>query len=732
MSSKKLLLSLLVSCSGIACAHGANVSVVMNSTSKTMTLESKTTGETIDTGEPGKNYSYSFEAEPGDYILTAYSGTTVNGTMEITIADSEATQEFKVLTCTVYATNKGWTVANGDYTIDAIVNTREGKQLNVTLGESTTANRFCMLALNGNSYYVDLIPSEAHQAEGYTTLSKAGTLTFGATISGAIPLGGEYTISLPVDAELEVGFKRSHFTDFDIKTPIKTEVDGDTKSITYYLAQGQVYNYRTYKNGGLTQAGYFNYAADEAKRPVLNFTESDYTAVDPTTIYHDPTHNKGYETGNIFVNINERGHLALNVGDVYKAHAMRSWELTDNSTNNYFIEPDFHYTVLNLDGEPSNDVIEITGNPTSSWADIKAIGNGTAIVLVTYDAIGLNYYSGADKKEYLGGEYWSAIWPENTAVYVVTVGESASTVVPNMVINEEYNNGALKAAGNYVDAEHDVFYYLDSEEGATYTFTPEGVEDITIAYPTIGSRTVSFSGFGKEGVTKNDDDSYTILLKEGRQIVKMTDVNGNAIYQVITAKPCHREITNVTSPDSDKFYPGDELKIQYSGLHHPANKMAGIYNMSAYITYNGVPNGTSLILGAGQYNFGSVPSAQAVSFKIPEDFDTSNNSEIEMTEGVIQVNGYGDPIGNHRFIDPVAGRSPNFTAVAHKTYFGTIPDIKIPVTAKGSSSVEIVNADNDTVTRWFNLQGIEVAAPTEGTHGIFIRVNGNNSTKVRL
>ena len=29
---------------------------------------------------------------------------------------------------------------------------------------------------------------------------------------------------------------------------------------------------------------------------------------------------------------------------------MRTWQLTDNSTNNYFMEPDFHYTVVGLDG----------------------------------------------------------------------------------------------------------------------------------------------------------------------------------------------------------------------------------------------------------------------------------------------------------------------------------------------------------------------------------------------
>lgn len=722
MELKKLLFIPMAFGAGALAADAANVSVVMNTTSKTMTLQSKATNEQVETGDISGT-TYTFEAPAGDYILTAYAtdGETVNGTMELTVTDTDETQEFKVLTCTVYAKNTGWTVANGDYTIDATVNTREGKKLAVTLGQSTTANRHTFLALNGNSYFVSFIPSEEHVKEGYTTSYKAGTLTGNVNIIGDITKGGDYTITLPADADLEIGFKKSHFTDFDVIEPKESVINGDNKEVTYYLAQEQVYSYRTWKEGGLTQGGYFTYAADEAKRPAISFSDADYKAFDPKTIVHDVNYNQGYETGDIFVNINERGHLSMNVGETFKAHAMRTWELTDNSFNNYFIEPDFHYTVIGLDGKPSSDVIEISSNPASSWADIKAVGQGTAIVLVTYDAIGLNYYSGATKTNYMGGEYWSAIWPENTAAYVVSVSETASTVVPNMLINEEYNKDTLKNAGKYVDAEHDVFYYLDTEDGAYYTFTPEGVADITIAYPQIGADMATYNGFGTDGVTKNENGSYTLLLKEGRQIVKMTDANGNAAYQVLTAKPCHREIVNASRPGSEIFQPGDQIKIQYSGLRHPANKLAGIYNMSAYVTYNGIPNGTSLILGSGQYTFGSAASAQAVTVTIPDDYDVATNPAIEMTEGVIQVNGFGDPIGNHRIIDPVAGRSANFTAVAHKTYFGAIPDVIIPISAYQSFPIKITsNVPDADITVSFKGNAIEPDETTglyTGTYG---------------
>jgi len=683
--------------------HAADVTVTMNAVSTTMSLESVETGDRIDLGTPA-NKVYNFQAPAGDYILSGYAtdGTTLNGTIKITVPEGDAPQEFKILTNTVYVTNKNsdgkvWTLVDGDYKLDVKVTSREGVTQVITVGNSITAGRNTFLALNGNSYYAAFIPSEAHQNEGYATLYKSATLTNNVNVSGAIPKGENYTVTVPADAEFRMGIKFGHFVDFTPVEPVLVEEKGDSKELTYYLAQSQIYNYRTWIDGGVTQAGYFNMGKDAIQRPVLAFTKNDYTRYNPATVNHDVASNEGYETGNIFVNINERGHLCMNVGETFKAHSMRTWELTDNSTNNYFMEPDFHYTVLDLDGKPSRGVIEISGKQGSAWSDIKAVGPGTAIVLVTYDGIVVNYYNNAEKKEYLGGEFWGAIWPENTAAYVVTVGGDATAIKPNMLVNEKYNMDALKVSGNNVDAEHDVFYYLDTEEGASYTFTPEGVTDVTIAYPVIGERMATYSGFGTEGVTKNADGSYTLLLKHGRQIIKLSDASGNSVYQVLTAKECHREIINASRPGSQIFQPGDKVKIQYSGLHHPANKLAGIYNMSAYVTYNGVPNGTSLILGAGQYTFGSAASAQAVTVEIPEGHDVVAEPEIVMDEGVIQVNGYGDPIGNHRFIDHVAGRSPNFTAVAHKTYFGAIPDVRIKLTSRKIFDIEFEAVPSDAV-----------------------------------
>lgn len=719
MKQKHPLFSLIAAAISFSAA-ATPVEVVMNTVSQTMTLQDETSGSAVNIGEPAGR-TYTFDVAPGRYLLTGFtSNKTNNGTIVLNIPDSNEKQLFEILTCTVYATNKdaankAWTVENGDYTIATEVTASDGEKLKIALGKSTTAGRYTFLAMKGCSYKASFIPSAAHVQEGYTTFLKMATLTANATISGAIPLTSTLDITIPADAHFSLGIKFTHFTDFTTVTPVSEKTQGSDKVLSYNLAQNQVYNFRTWKEDAMTLAGQFTMKADA--KPLI-FTADDYTANNPKQINHDPKSNSGYETGDIFVNINAAGHLSLVKGQEFDAHAMRSWQLTDSAVGNYFIEPDFHYTILDLGGKPSTGVIEIDNadTTTSAWSKIKAVGKGTAIVLVTYDAINLNIYDivAGTKKNFMGGEFWGAIWPENTGVYVVTVDEPASSVVPEMTIHEDLNSETYKLAGKYVDAEHDVFYYADTEPGATYTFKPRNVKEIKIAYPEVGNQTVSFKGFSTDGIIHNEDGSYTLLLKQGRQIVKFTDNAGNASYQVLTARVCHREITNKNEDSKKGVRPGDVLDVKYSGLYHPANKLAGIYNMSCYVVYNDVTNGDAIILSPNQYTFGSSEKAQTFSITIPEDFDFNTTPEYVVSDGMLQITGYGDPIGNHRYINPVIGRSPNFTAIAHKTYFGQVPELRIRVSDKWYDISVNCNVEDATIN--IEFEGTNLIADENGIY----------------
>ncbi|MBR5393730.1 MAG: DUF4465 domain-containing protein [Bacteroidaceae bacterium] len=682
---KKFLLSIMaLTLFAASNAFATQVEVTMNAKSKLIqSLKGLSNNEIVNVGEPDGT-KYTFEAANGSYLLTAVAadGETVSGSIQLDIDDEHTS--FAIFSPEVRVKNADW-VYGTDYTFNLKVTTKEGAEVNTTIGDYTSGNKMFMV-FNGNTYYLDVVPSEARQAEGYVTASYTGTVTFNATVQAEVPMSYPYSITVPAGANLVLGTKTAHFVKFKEVAP--ESVTGGTV-YNFKLAEKQQYNYRVSQEGKLTQAGIFTMSGDETARPELVFTDEDLSAKDPKYIDHDVTSNGGYNVGDLFLNINPAGHLQLaNVGDTYDILPMRNWELIDGITSNYFIEPDFHFTVVNLNGQEDNSVVKVENEL------LTAVGTGTALVLVTYDAMHVNTYSGATKKDFVGGADWSAIWPENTGVFVVTVGEQATDIKPNIIINKEYLTTVTPWGGGdpidtklsmeNVDAEFDVLYYLDTEEGFDYTFTPEGVASVTLARPVIGTNTASYTGFSAEGVTANTDGSYTVRLTEGRNIVCLTNANGQSLYQVITAKPCHRDI-KVGDEVVTSVKPGDEVTVQYSGLYHPAGKLAGIHNFNAFVAYEQASEGITVKNGKGnQYTMAATATAQAVSFTVPEDWSAGT---IELTDGVMGIGGFGDPVGNHRATSKTTGRAPNFTAISQTAVFGRVPAVELAVEVSAAPTV---------------------------------------------
>ena len=676
---KKYLLSILgLTMLATSNVFATEVTVTMNAKSKLIqSLVNIATSESVSVGEPTSN-KYTFEAAAGSYLLTATAadGETVSGTIQLDI-DADHTA-FTIYSPEVRVKNTDW-VYGTDYSLNLLVTTKEGQTVNTTIGEYTSGNKM-FLVFDGNTYYLDLVPSEARQAEGYLPVSYTGTINFNTTIQAEAPMGYAYSVTVPAGATCFIGTKSAHFVKFKEEAP-ESITDGGTV-YNYILADKQQYNYRITQEGKLTQAGIFTMSGDETKRPALAFTDADMEARSPKAIDHDVTSNGGYNVGDLFLNINPAGFLQLSsVGDTYDILPMRNWELTNSTTANYFIEPDFHFTVVNLNGETDESVVKVENEL------LTAVGEGTAIVLVTYDGIHLDYYNNsATSSSFAGGNDWGAIWPENTGAFVVTVGQQATGIVPNMTINKEYLSTVTPWGGGdpidtklsmeNLDAEFDVLYFLDTDDGYDYTFTPEGAETVTLSRPVISENAATYAGFSTEGVTKNDDGSYTLHLTEGRNIVCLTNAAGQSLYQVITAKSCHRDI-KVGEEVVEKVKPGDAVTVQYSGLYHPAGKLAGIHNFSAFLNYKQTPEGIAVTNGkANQYKVASTPAAQAVTFTVPENWI---NPVIELTDGVMGISGYGDPVGNHRATSKLTGRAPNFTAISQSAVFGRVPAVEIAV-----------------------------------------------------
>lgn len=485
-----------------------------------------------------------------------------------------------------------------------------------------------------------------------------------------------YSIAVPEGANLFVGKKGgAHFVPFTEIEPLGSSTADGKTTHTFEYTGGQ-FNYRVSQPGKVTYASIFTPKSGEA----IEIT-ADMLAGDPKQLDRDPASNSGSNVADIFLNINEKGYLKLDKASEYQIVNIRNWQTIDGYAANYFIEPDYHYTVVNENGVADNSVVSV-----DETGLLTAHEEGTAIVLVTYDAINV------PSSGY--GPFFGALWPENTGVFVVSVGAPESGIVPNMKQNAALNAENLehRLAGEAVDAELDVFYYVKGTDGHHYTFTPEGVTEVLLARPTLSDAGLSYTGFSTEGVTANADGSYTLCLTEGRNIVKLVSATG-AEYQVMSAKPVEYTVTNNTTP-GDVYMPGDEVSIRFHTLYHPTNKLAGVYNMYANIQYS---DGTSLYSGKrNQYAFASTEAAQTVTATIPADWAVG--TDFVLSQGALKSSAWGDPFGGHRSITYEVGKNPNFNAVMHTAYFGSLPVISLPV---GQTTTGI-NSTKLSVSAWPN------------------------------
>ena len=517
-------------------------------------------------------------------------------------------------------------------------------------------------------------------------------------------------ITVPEDAQLYVAEKpnNKHYVAFSKFESSLEKNNGDgTRTVSYNLTANKKYNYRVWGDGYVTYANIFTSPKANAASAQISVTEDMLKPAGKTskTVDRDLNSNNKFNVADIYLNINEKGHLKINKDETYQIVNLRNWEAVDTVTNNYFIEPDYNYMVIDENGG-SSDVVEIDRNGL-----LTAKKEGTAIILVTYDSINAACA--------IGGPFFGAIWPENTGVFAVTVGGADSGITTGMKINEGKNaadTSAGKLAGDNLDAEHDVIYFLTAitdAEGNTeqtenacgeYTFTPEGAETVEIANPVVSDR-LSFNGF--KAVSKNNDGSYTVKLTEGRNIVKLSNEKGSE-YQVITAKGVTAEVNNITSPGK-ALTAGDAFSVKFSTVYHPANKLAGVYNMSAGILYgnvDGYDEGVTFGGSSNQYNFASTEKAQTVSNKVkweqkgwfygatlgdnltvPASYD---KAQLTMSDGYLIAAGYGDPYGNHRGITLTDGKDPNFSALLRVGYMGKLPDITVEIKKDAAADVKSI------------------------------------------
>lgn len=548
-----------------------------------------------------------------------------------------------------------------------------------------------------------------------------------------------FQFNVPKDATVFVGDKDqavtvagNYLTKHYIPFTKKDEVfiaETDTSKIWYYNlpapknASGG-FNYRVTRAGKAPHVGLFKPKTGTTVESdtLLVFTDAQLSAHDAKDMDHNVNSLNGRNVADIFININAQGYLKLplRTDTTFQIIHTRNWQAIDTDVNNYFIEPDFHYTVVNENGQPDNSVITV-----SDRGLITPIGAGTAIVLVDYDAMLCHHTTNVGISNVkTNPAFFSALWPENTAVFVVSVDEPEAGIKSNMLINEYWSklNGTDKVDSTLIDAELDVLYYESNKGSFPYTFKPEGVTGIEVATPIVGTSTLSYNGFTTDSVIVNTNGSYTVRLGFGRNIIKLISATG-AEYQVITAKPVDYIVSNTTNP-GQPFQPGDYVSVLFNTLYHPCNKMSGIYNMSAGIQYTGADVNFPLILGPGQYTFAS--RAQEYKIQIP---DTITSDSFDLTQGVLKVKGFGSNYGAHRKITLQSGVSPNLNASVRTCYFGALPNLSIPLSNMTSVSTLIV--DNDVVSLNPFADRIDINASKDGI-AILYDLSGRIIQKVKI
>ena len=650
----------------------------------------------ISTVADGYGLKYTAKLASGTYWVEGYDANKdCNGGMEMVIAD-DTTSVSVQRAYEIYARNSGW-VAGTDYTIDYQVTTADGVKRTATLGSGTVYGnlRTTGIFVETDTVTVNLIPSEEHAANYNVGTKTVVTKVGGGAQSFDISVPKAFTVKVtaPAGSTISVGTFGNYYT-YEFLRPQENGIstkDGDTVTVTYRVPETETslnHFVRVQNPDGVTYWDFNKWTADQdivVTRDDLHM-DDDFNK-DTVSRFDKNT----YDLGNVYLNINAKGYMNMNAGDTYELDVFRNWQAIEGFMNAKIALPDAHYEVVDFDGKPS-DVVSIAPNADNSClAYMTANHQGTALVKVTYDAMThkQGQSSTADKT-------FSAIWPEFTGVFVVSVGADGTAIQTNMLM-DRMDVAVTKDEQKQLDAEHDILFYLGTD-GASYTFTPESGCTVTVARSTVG-KTMTFNGFTSQGVTVDAETGAVTVanLTTGRHIVRV-EKDGVATYQVITARGVSYKLLDAEGnelPENAEVKPGETVQLQFTGLVSPKEKMAGVYNhrFSLYYTdadgnfFQSNPSGYY-----GVYDFSGNPARQRISITVPAD---QEGLTYELT-GAIKVGGYpGKP--THRIVTYAEGMGMQH-GTATASVLAQLPQVTLKLSGYAADAVEKLIDAIGTVT----------------------------------
>ena len=650
----------------------------------------------ISTEADGYGLKYTAKLASGTYWVEGYDANKdCNGGMEMVIAD-DTTSVSVQRAYEIYARNSGW-VAGTDYTIDYQLTTADGVKRTATLGSGTVYGnlRTTGIFVETDTVTVNLIPSEEHAANYNVGTKTVVTKVGGGAQSFDISVPKAFTVKVtaPAGSTISVGTFGNYYT-YEFLRPQENSIstqDGDTVTVTYRVPETETslnHFVRVQNPDGVTYWDFNKWTTDQdivVTRDDLHM-DDDFNK-DTVSRFNKNT----YDLGNVYLNINAKGYMNMNAGDTYELDVFRNWQAIEGFFNAKIALPDAHYEVVDFDGKPS-DVVSIAPNADNSClAYMTANHQGTALVKVTYDAMThkQGQSSTADKT-------FSAIWPEFTGVFVVSVGADGTAIQTNMLM-DRMDVAVTKDEQKQLDAEHDILFYLGTD-GASYTFTPESGCTVTVARSTVG-KTMTFNGFTSQGVTVDAETGAVTVanLTTGRHIVRV-EKDGVATYQVITARGVSYKLLDAEGnelPENAEVKPGETVQLQFTGLVSPKEKMAGVYNHNFSLYYTDA-DGNFFQSNPGSYygvyDFSGNPARQRISITVPAD---QEGLTYELT-GAIKVGGYpGKP--THRIVTYAEGMGMQH-GTATASVLAQLPQVTLKLSGYAADAVEKLIDAIGTVT----------------------------------
>ena len=619
--------------------------------------------------------AYTIDLAPGAYWADGYDANgDCNGGVSINV--SSENNNFKLQRMYQISISPSKWVKDTDYTLSLRVTDASGAERKAAFGytvngkgQSWESTYMSCLFVVGDTVSVTATPNaETHPNYNPATASK--TPTMNDSLSLTCKEFVTVTVTAPKGSTIDAGTLAKYYV-FSFLEPFARSVEDGTA--TFHLDKNTDYFYRVRHPQGATYWNYVRLSADAA----YTVTEEDLGLTgdfSKSTIYH--FENNIYDRAGIYLNINTKGYKNMAVGDTFELNSFRNWFAIESFMNAKVALPEMHYQVIDVNGNAS-DVVTITPNAlNSNVAVMEAKHEGTAIVLVTYDA--MTHMVGQTST---ASHRFSAIWPELTGVFVVNVGADGSAIQTNMNL-DRMDAVIEKDEARQLDAEHDILFYTGTE-GASYSFKPEAGCTVSVLRPTVTAASMTYSGgFTNTGVTTAEDGTVTVSgLITGRNIIKVTK-GGLSTYQVVTArgvsyKFVNAEGTELTQEELAAIKPGDSVTIQFSNLISPKEKLSGAYNFNFSLYMQG-PDGTFFKSDPGGnfgvYDFSGNPERQKLTVTIPKFWA----EETYTLSGAIKQAGWPG-VPTHRGITYAVGTNPGFDAPKTAGILSRLPEITIPV-----------------------------------------------------